>query len=128
MYSYLDIAFAVLIGSILSRRSSAACHSSAPWLRRGHRHLLLAVGRSGAAAPLGWLAGQGCAAVLVREGRIDERAMRKVGISWAELEEATRQAYVTDLSQVKTAILERSGHISLLPGEIGRNGGSPDGF
>jgi uncharacterized membrane protein YcaP (DUF421 family) len=65
---------------------------------------------------VGWLL-KGSAWVLVRDGRLDERAMRAVGISRSDLQEATRQARVMHISQVKRAVLERSGRISVLPKE-----------
>jgi uncharacterized membrane protein YcaP (DUF421 family) len=115
MQSYLDIALAVLIGSILSRTVTgeapffgtlaasvgiAACY----WLlvhltQRFHS--------------IGWLV-KGASSVLVRDGQIDQHAMRSAGISRADLEEAVRQSHLPDLSRARTAILERSGRISVL--------------
>jgi uncharacterized membrane protein YcaP (DUF421 family) len=40
--------------------------------------------------------------------------MRRVGISEADLKEAVRQANLMQISQVKLAVLERSGRISVV--------------
>jgi uncharacterized membrane protein YcaP (DUF421 family) len=52
--------------------------------------------------------------VLVRDGQLDERTMRRAGISRTDLHEAARQAQVMHFSQVKRAVLERCGRISVL--------------
>lgn len=115
MQSYLDIALAVMIGSVLSRTvtgnspffgtlGAAVAIAACYWLlihlaQRYHS--------------IGWLV-KGAPSVLVRNGEMDRRAMRSAGISRADLEEASRQANLPDVSRVRTAILERSGRISVL--------------
>jgi uncharacterized membrane protein YcaP (DUF421 family) len=118
MQSYLDIALAVLIGSILGRTVTG----NAPFVGTLLASVAIAVcywaliHLAQRFHVVGWLV-KGAPFVLVRDGWLDQRAMRAVGISRAHLDEAVRQAHVADLSRVKTAILERSGRISVLPKE-----------
>jgi uncharacterized membrane protein YcaP (DUF421 family) len=115
MQSYIDIALAVLIGSIQSRAVTgsasfvgtivastaiAICYWALIHLAQRY-HMV------------GWVV-KGSAWELIRDGRMNERSMRAVGISKADLDEAARQANLADISQVHTAILERSGRISVL--------------
>jgi uncharacterized membrane protein YcaP (DUF421 family) len=56
--------------------------------------------------------------ILVRNGRVDREAMRRTGVSEHDLEQAIRlQARRTDPSQIRLAILERDGAISVIPTE-----------
>jgi uncharacterized membrane protein YcaP (DUF421 family) len=50
---------------------------------------------------------------LVRDGEVDWRAMRRHGLSEGDLEEAARNAGVFELDQIRTAVIERSGRISV---------------
>ena len=54
-------------------------------------------------------------AVIVREGRIAQRAMAKNRFTVDELYEQLRGQGITDLASVKYAILETSGKVSVLP-------------
>jgi uncharacterized membrane protein YcaP (DUF421 family) len=58
-------------------------------------------------------------AVLVRDGRPDEPAMMRHGISRADLLEALRLENLEDPAQAKTATLEASGKISVVPRDKG---------
>lgn len=76
-----------------------------------HRTITLAACKSHA---LGRLV-KGDPAVLVAEGAVDARAMRRYHVSPHDLEEDLRlQAGVDDLGRVKRAQLERNGEISVL--------------
>ncbi len=115
MQSYLDIALAVLIGSILSR----AVTGTAPFIGTTIATTAMAacywalVHLAQRFHVVGWLV-KGSSWVLVRDGEPDERAMRRVGISHTDLKEAVHQASLLNVSQVKLAILERNGRISVL--------------
>lgn len=115
MQSYLDIALAVLIGSILSR----AVTGTAPFIGTTIATAVMAacywalVHLAQRFHTVGWLV-KGSSWVLVRDGNPDERAMRRVGISHTDLKEAVHQASLLHVSQVKLAILERNGRISVL--------------
>jgi uncharacterized membrane protein YcaP (DUF421 family) len=115
MQSYLDISLAVLIGAILSR----AVTGTAPFVGTTIASVAIAVSYwalvhlSQRFHWVGWLV-KGSSWVLVRDGQLDERAMRRVGISRSDLHEAARRAQVMHFSQVKRAVLERSGRISVL--------------
>ena len=60
-----------------------------------------------------WLSGQ--PAVLVRNGVICEKQMRKSGVDLNDLMEAMRSGGVMDPSEVGTAVLEPGGQISVFP-------------
>jgi uncharacterized membrane protein YcaP (DUF421 family) len=115
MQSYLDIALAVLIGSILSR----AVTGTAPFIGTTLATTAMAACYWALAHlaqrfhVVGWLV-KGSARVLVRDGEPDEQAMRRVGISHTDLKEAVRQADLLHVDQVRLAVLERSGRISVL--------------
>ena len=115
MHSYLDVALSVLIGSILSRTvtGNAPLGSTLAGTVAIACCYWILVHLAQRYHAVGWLM-KGEPWTLVRDGKIDAHAMRAVGVSVADLEEATRQAHLTDLHQVRTAILERSGRISVL--------------
>lgn len=50
---------------------------------------------------------------VIRDGRVDEQAMRKLRLSVDDLMESLRQQDVYDLRQVQYAIAETNGHISV---------------
>jgi uncharacterized membrane protein YcaP (DUF421 family) len=54
--------------------------------------------------------------LLIKDGKIQSRAMRETGLSTRDLEQAIRQeAQQTDLTGIQSAYLERSGSISVIP-------------
>lgn len=57
---------------------------------------------------------EGRPAILIRNGEINRREMRKNRITIDELEQAGRENGVGDLSQIKLAILEKDGKVSIL--------------
>ena len=112
----LDIIFAVIIGSNLSR----AMTGSAPFLPTIVASLILVAIHTGlarAAAQLDWLSFlvKGGRRRLVRNGEPDKRSMRKAGIGDGDLEMALRVQGHTDLSTVSEAYLERNGDITFIP-------------
>ncbi len=60
-----------------------------------------------------WLCGQ--PAVLVRNGVLCEKQLRKSAVDLSDLMEAMRTAGMLDPSEVGTAVLEPGGHISIFP-------------
>jgi uncharacterized membrane protein YcaP (DUF421 family) len=66
-----------------------------------------------------WLEGQlfGEPVVLASNGRLDTWAMRREGIDEDEVLTAAREQGVGDLSQVRLAVLEDDGTISIIPRE-----------
>lgn len=116
--SAFDVVVAITIGSILSR----AVDGSSPFLIALVSVAAL-VGMHGLLAALAnrlrWFGPlvKGSPVLLVRDGQVDLRGMRRSGVSQGDLEEALRlQARDTDLSRVRAAYLERNGSISVLPG------------
>lgn len=66
-----------------------------------------------------WLDGQ--PSVLISDGEIDAHALRRARVSIEEVLEAARETQGLErLDQIKSAVLEASGHISIIP----RSGGS----
>ena len=114
-WSALDIIFAVIVGSNLSR----ALTGSAPFLPTVTAtvilvalHGLLAMG----AARWSWLSTltKGASVQLVRDGEMDETAMRRCGIGQGDMRMALRDAGHADLETVRSVSLERNGSISVI--------------
>lgn len=55
--------------------------------------------------------------VLVNHGLVIDQSMRRAGVSWGELEEIMREHGYDNLGQVKTAVLEMDGTISIVPAQ-----------
>jgi uncharacterized membrane protein YcaP (DUF421 family) len=55
--------------------------------------------------------------VLVDNGRVIERNMRRERITMEDLEAEGRQQQVTDIEKMRWAVLETSGRISIIPSE-----------
>lgn len=111
----LDIIFAVIVGSNLGR----AMTGSAPFLPTVIASLLL-VGLHAllarASARWSWLSFllKGGRIQLVRDGQIDEAALRRAGLGQGDLDMALRAQGHSDLSRVDCAYLERNGDMSVL--------------
>ncbi len=113
--SALDIVLTVLIGSNLSR----AMTGGSPFLptMAGSAALVLLYYASIHLTQRFDLVGfllKGQHRYLVRDGSADPATMRQVGISERDLREAMRTEGVEELSDVKLATLERSGHVSVV--------------
>lgn len=113
----LDVVLAVLIGSNLSRTLTGNAPFFATLAATAALVVLywLAVHAAARWHVFGWLV-KGDVVQLVRSGRLDRRAMRRAGVSDGDLEEAIRRAGFRTLEQVETAVLERSGKISIAGG------------
>ena len=113
----LDVIVGIMLGSIMSR----AINGSAPFvptLGAGavliglHWLLTVLAFHVDAVGPLV----KGNEIALVEEGRMDEAAMRRGGITRRDLDEALRHnGQSPDLSRVEAAWLERDGGISIIP-------------
>lgn len=53
--------------------------------------------------------------VLVQDGRLIERNLRRERITVEDIQEEARQAQITSLADLRWAILENDGHISCIP-------------
>jgi uncharacterized membrane protein YcaP (DUF421 family) len=112
----MDMVMTVVFGSTLSRgingsASLASCLAAsltlvvlqrifAQWSCRSERFSLLAKGRS---------------ELLVKDGHIDEEALRKHALTREDLEGDIRtNGLVDDISNIRVATLERSGQISVV--------------
>jgi len=112
----LDIVVALIIGSNLSR----AMTGKAPFLPALAATLVLALlHRAVAMATLrwNWFAAftKGKATVLVRDGQVDRKALMRHGLSEADLEEGLRLEQADQPADVKLAVLEGGGRISVIP-------------
>ena len=110
-----DIVVAILIGSTLSR----ALTGNAPLIPTLAATAAIVVLHSVLARlawswdGIGWLI-KGVETRIFEHGRPNETAMRRTGVTERDLLEAIRQRGAEDLSQVETAVLERSGRISVI--------------
>ncbi len=115
--SAFDVVLGIMLGSIMSRAITSPEHMWSTLLAGAvlvGLHWLMAA----LAYRLSWLGPlvKGGATVLVSDGEMDRDAMRRTGVSRNDLEQAIRsEAKLTDLSQVRLAVLERGGKISVLP-------------
>ena len=55
--------------------------------------------------------------ILIHDGQLNSKNLNKLGISTDELEEATREHGIDQISDVKLAMLEIDGNISIIAGE-----------
>jgi len=111
----LDIVVAIATGSILGR----AMTDASPFLPTISAALFLVFLRrllSAATARWRWLSilTQGEAVVVIRDGRADAGLLRKHRISEDDLMEAIRLGGAADLSEVRLAVLEDGGRISVI--------------
>lgn len=114
-WSALDIILAVIVGSNLSR----ALTGNAPFLPTVIATILLVVLHgllSMGAARWSWLSTltKGASVRLIRDGEVDEAALRHAGLGHGDLRMALREAGHDDPGQVKSASLERNGDISVV--------------
>lgn len=114
-WSALDIILAVIVGSNLSR----AITGSAPFLPTLTATILL-VGLHGllarASARWSWLSTltKGRSVSLAMDGVLDEAAMKKAGLGPGDLRMALRAAGYDDVSEIRSASLERNGDITII--------------
>jgi uncharacterized membrane protein YcaP (DUF421 family) len=109
-----DIVLAIMVGSNLSRTLTA----NAPFLPTlaATAAIALAHGSITFLALHSRLVDRlvkGPSVPLVHEGEVDRRAMKRYGLSADDLEEAARSAGVFELDQVRAAMLESNGRISV---------------
>lgn len=113
--SPIDIVVAVILGSNLSRSISGSVQLVPTLVASAVMvaiHALLI--RLGVYSHLAGRLMKGRIAILVKDGVRDERVLRREGISQGDFEEVLRGAGVTDLSEVRLAVRERSGSVSVL--------------
>jgi uncharacterized membrane protein YcaP (DUF421 family) len=117
--SAFDVVVAIMLGSIMSRGINGS-GELVPALISGAAlvavHWLLAALTS----RLDWFGPlvKGNPNLLVKDGRIDSKALRQSGMSEKDLEQAIRlKAGETELSRVRLAYMERNGSISVITAE-----------
>jgi uncharacterized membrane protein YcaP (DUF421 family) len=112
-----DAIVAIMLGSIMSR----AINGSAPFLPTlaagvilvGLHWLIAAIAYSS-----DWFGAlvKGNPVLLIKDGDVQEKGLRRTSVSAKDLEEALRiESHVTEPESVKLAYLERNGGISVIP-------------
>ncbi|HEX2992649.1 MAG TPA: YetF domain-containing protein [Anaerolineales bacterium] len=112
-----DAIVAIMLGSIMSR----AINGSAPFLPTLSAGLIL-VGLHWLIAAIAYSSDwfgtlvKGNPVLLIKDGNVHEKGLRKTSVSAKDLEEALRiESHVTEPESVKLAYLERNGGISVIP-------------
>lgn len=113
-----DVCVTVLLGAILSR---AVVGASPFWSSVAAATVIAVLHRVVALASIRWNWVEdmlnGHAIVLVRSGHIDEQALRDALVTREDLERSMREQIGTlDLTQVRQALLEKNGHITIIKG------------
>jgi uncharacterized membrane protein YcaP (DUF421 family) len=114
--SAFDVVLAIVLGSVASR----AINGNAPFFPTIAATVALVALHELLAAfayrshRFGTLV-KGHARLLVRDGEIIERSMRRANITCGDLDEALREHGLTDVHEVDRAWLERSGFIAVIP-------------
>lgn len=112
-----DAIVAIMLGSIMSR----AINGSAPFLPTlaagvilvGLHWLIAAIAYS--SDSFGTLV-KGNPVLLIKDGNLQEKGLRKTSVSAKDLEESLRiESHVTEPESVQLAYLERNGGISVIP-------------
>lgn len=111
-----DVCVTVLLGAILSR---AVVGASPFWSALAAAAVIAVLHRLVARASVRWKWLEdrinGRTIVLMRDGRIDERALRDALVTREDLERSMREQIGTsDPARVSQALLERNGHITIL--------------
>jgi uncharacterized membrane protein YcaP (DUF421 family) len=120
-------AFDAIVGFILASMLARAVNGSASfWPTLGGGFVLIGIHRLLAfiAVRSSWFERvvKGSAENLVHDGHVNRKLMRKLQISESDLlEEARLNGQVSNLGEIKTANLERSGEISVIPDENGKS-------
>ncbi len=116
--SPLDIVVSIILGSNLSRSISGSAQLIptlvASALMVGVHAALI---RLGVYSHLAGAAMKGRTAILVKDGVANAAVLRREGISKGDFEEVLRSAGATDVSEVRLAVRERSGKVSVLKNE-----------
>jgi uncharacterized membrane protein YcaP (DUF421 family) len=115
-YSPLDIIVALIVGSNISRIMTGKADvipagAATLVLVLLHRILAMATLRWGA---LAWLV-KARPVRLVRDGQIDAKALRRANLSDDDLHEAIRMEQFEDPADLRLAMLEGSGKVSVVP-------------
>jgi uncharacterized membrane protein YcaP (DUF421 family) len=120
-------AFDAIVGFILASMLARAVNGSASfWPTLGGGFVLIGIHRLLAFISVRsrWFERvvKGSSENLVHGGRVNRKLMRKLQISESDLlEEARLNAQVSELDEIKSANLERSGEISVIPDENGKS-------
>jgi len=115
-YSPLDIIVALIVGSNISRMMTGKADlipSGSATLLLVVLHRLLAIGAMRWSV-LGWLV-KSRPVRLVTDGKIDQDALSRGNLSADDLREALRLEQVDDPAELRSATLEGSGKVSVVP-------------
>lgn len=115
-YSPLDIIVALIVGSNISRMMTGKADvipSGSATLLLVVLHRLLAIGAMRWRA-LAWLV-KAQPVLLVKDGEIDQHALNRANLSTDDLHEAIRLEQFDDPADLRSATLEGSGKVSVVP-------------
>jgi uncharacterized membrane protein YcaP (DUF421 family) len=115
-YSPLDIIVALIVGSNISRMMTGKADvipSGSATLLLVVLHRLLAIGAMRWHV-LAWLV-KARPVQLVKDGEVDERALKRANFSSDDLHEAIRQEQFDDPADLRSATFEGSGKVSVVP-------------
>lgn len=113
-----DVIVAIMLGSILSRAINGSAPFAPTMLAAGalvglHWVLAALAARISSFGPLV----KGEPTLLIKNGQVQEKEMRRAALSYNDLEQALRLHSQQDTSRIKLAYLERNGSISVIPFE-----------
>jgi uncharacterized membrane protein YcaP (DUF421 family) len=118
-----DACTTVLLGAVLSR---AVVGASPFWATMCAGLAIVLMHRAIAMASIRWRGFErlvnGQERELVRDGRIDEEAMRKALLTRHDLEEAVRHETSDEHRSIRRAVLERDGAVTIVAAKKGEDG------
>jgi uncharacterized membrane protein YcaP (DUF421 family) len=112
-----DLILLVVLGDLVQQGVTQSDYSVTGALIVISTITLLTVALSFVNFKFGFLRGalEGQPVVLVENGELIERNMRRERITMEDLEAEARQQQVTDIADIRWAVLETSGRISIIP-------------
>lgn len=116
-FNLLDVALILLLGNAVQNAITNGSGDLGVGLVAAATLLLLMRSRGTLFARFPWLQKQlvGEPNILVNNGRMDRREMRRKGIDEDELYAAMRGIGLTEIKDVRLAVLENDGNISIIP-------------
>jgi uncharacterized membrane protein YcaP (DUF421 family) len=111
-----DLILIIVLGDLVQQGVTQSDYSLTGLAIAASTFTLLAVGVSYASFRLPWLRPvlEGEPIVVVRDGKVLERNLRRERLTVGEIEAAARLQQIGDLSEVRWAVLETGGQISFI--------------
>lgn len=111
-----DLILLIVLGDLVQQGVTQSDYSVTGLVLAGSTLALLVVAVSYASFRLPWLRPvlEGEPVVVVRDGELLERNLRRERLTVEEIEAAARQQQIADLSEVRWAVVETGGQISFI--------------